>query len=812
MTAGRLLLVLAAATLAVRAGRAAAAEPPAPAVVEVRVEGLVTIPPETVLKAMATRKGLPFHPATYREDYERIHALGLFEPEDIVLHAPEPVEGGVRVRVTCRERPVIERLELAGNREYRSRTILDAVRKEAGEEGRGASEVVPAAGERYARYKAFFLAEAVRRFYLRKGYSQAQVAPRPEPVAGRPGRVTARLEIQEGPYVYIAAVDFQGRSAFPARELRSVIETRPRPSGVFCWLYHRRKLDPDVQRTDAIRLESFYHNRGHSDARVEALPPRVELSADGRRGRLTAVFEVREGRRYSYGPVTFAGLASAGRDEALRAAGLEPGRPYSEQEVAAACRRIGFLLGERARPFARVEAQRGAADAAGATPLEFRVQEGPEAVVGPQVRIRGNAMTRDRIIRRELEIFPGDLYDSRKVRATERNLRRLGLFEAVSIEEVRGEEPGVVDLEIEVKEVETTAGIFAGLMVDQEGSIGGHVTFTERNFDWQNPPGSLEDILYGGAWRGGAQNLSVSTFAAEDTQRVRLDFENPWIWDTPERYNFGFGGFFMNRDYFDYHERRSGGDVRIGRRLFIPGLRGYFRYRLQNVYVDGVEEDMPEIFHLDEGWNLYSSGRVGLSFDTLDQRWVPSRGLLLEAGEEVFGGPFGGDHDLNQTSLEGNAYLTIFRTWDQPHVLHLRARGDLATPYGRNDYVPLSERYFAGGVGSVRGFDPRSISPLEDDERVGGDFRLTETAEYVWPLPGVGETLRGVFFFDAGAVWPDEGDFEWHDQRRSYGAGLHIKPPAMLGPMPIKLYFCFPVNPSPDDRTRLFDLSFSFLF
>jgi outer membrane protein insertion porin family len=298
---------------------------------------------------------------------------------------------------------------------------------------------------------------------------------------------------------------------------------------------------------------------------------------------------------------------------------------------------------------------------------------------------------------------------------------------------------------------------------------------------------------------------------SESITRFALSYSNPWIWDTPEHYSFGASLFHTDKEFDEYDDERTGGQLRLGRILFHPRVRASLSAGVQRVYLKGLDDDLaPDILDEDEGTTLLSSAGLRFQADLRDSRIMPSRGMLLGAGEEVFGGFMGGDASFRKTSVDGHFYLPLFRTGGHQHLIHAYARADWANPFNNDDRIPIFERFFGGGVGTVRGYEYRTLSPRYGDEPIGGGFRTVQNIEYIFPI--YQDVLRGVVFFDAGSVWAEEGDFEWHDQARSVGVGLHIHTPAAMGQMPIKLYFARAINPDDEHDTRTFQMTFSFLF
>jgi outer membrane protein insertion porin family len=821
-----LALLLALGALA-RGGGAPAPKDPATGklILEVKVEGLTTLKPADVIRAMATRKGRRFHPATYREDFTRIYNLGMFDAHNVILHKPEIVEGGVRIRVTCRERPVVFKVVIRGNRHLSAGGILGKAREE---------KSLLRKGDRYDLYAAHRMAQSIKEYGRSRRFPLVKVKTKTEPVPGMPGYVFAVFEVDDGEKVYIRNVTFRGRKSLPRKKLLKAIESRPKR-----FLSGGGKFDEDTLRVDAIRLQSLYRNSGYSDARVEPLPARIGPPMGRWRRRYAAVtFEIREGRKYTYGPITFKGLKSVpekkARIEIARVLGVKPRKrafegglarlftdmspetvlaslsslPHSEDRILAARKRLKDLLGETGRPFSRVMHRRVRTDKQGLVGLEFTVVEGPQATVG-EIRIKGNIRTRDRIIRREMKLLPGDIYDSRKLNRSKNKVRSRGLFARVQSYNVPGDEPDTVDIELEVEEARTGYLHIGGYVAPEDGSVGGTVGISERNFDWKRFPKSWDDLANGGGFRGGAQRLGFNSNLSETIKSFKLTFDNPWIWDTPEHYGFGGALFYTDKDFRDYEDQRAGVSLKLSRRLFHDRLRAWLGYTYQSIYVEGMDDDLPdEILDNDEGHTQLASMQFGLSYDGRNSRLMPTKGVLLEATEEIFGGMFDGDHDLRKTSVRGHMWLPLFSTYGHPHVFHFYSRADWANPYDLSERVPFFERYFAGGIGTVRGYDYRTISPRVDGEEVGGNFRLVENFEYIFPLHK--DILRGVVFFDAGSVWAEEGDFDLHDQRRSIGLGIHIKTP--MGPIPIKLYFAKAINPREGDDEQVFQMSFSLLF
>jgi outer membrane protein insertion porin family len=231
-----------------------------------------------------------------------------------------------------------------------------------------------------------------------------------------------------------------------------------------------------------------------------------------------------------------------------------------------------------------------------------------------------------------------------------------------------------------------------------------------------------------------------------------------------------------------------------------------FSYRLEEVKVNGVDAGAPQDVYDVKGTSILSGLSVNLTLDTRDDFITPTRGYSVEINYELVGLFLGGDHDFSQANIRLAWFQTLYTTESNyKHVLNLGMRIGLADDHSPSKFVPIFERFFAGGATSIRGFEYRSVGPKVGDDPIGGNFMLLGTAEYGFPV--YKDTLRGVLFVDAGNVIPQVDDTILDEMRVSVGFGFRVKVP-MLGPRPFAFDFGFPIRKEHGDDVQIFSFSF----
>jgi len=352
------------------------------------------------------------------------------------------------------------------------------------------------------------------------------------------------------------------------------------------------------------------------------------------------------------------------------------------------------------------------------------------------------------------------------------------------------------DLLVDVTEG-PTARLLLGAGISSNAGLLGNITYEQRNFDIGNVPSSFDELFSSRAFTGAGQTFRIQLEPGTQVTRARVDFVEPWIFDQP--YSFGVSGYIQQRRRLDWSEYRVGGRTFLGRR-FGDVWSARLTLRAEDVEVGDIRNDAlraPEVLLLEGHSTLITTG-IEVRRDTTDNPLLPSRGSVTVLAWE-HSGLLGGDFDYDKFTLSWNRYFTIYED-----LLDRRTTLSLRTDAGYiSGDAPFFERFYGGGIGSVRGFRYRGISPRSgiDEDPIGGDFLVNGTLELNFPIAG--DALRGVLFTDAGTV---QRDFEFGTIRTSVGFGFRLSLP-FFGQLPLAVDFGFPITKDDQDDIRIFSFT-----
>ena len=349
------------------------------------------------------------------------------------------------------------------------------------------------------------------------------------------------------------------------------------------------------------------------------------------------------------------------------------------------------------------------------------------------------------------------------------------------------------DLDIDAIVHEARTGrLMVGAGINSDAGLIGQIVIEEQNFDWRRIPTSWDDIRNGTAWRGGGQRFRIEAMPGTVVERYLVSFTEPYLFDTP--ISLGLSGYFYDRRFYDWDERRGGARISLGYQLPDDwSITGALRAEQVEVHSPRVLPPVPELARV-LGDNEAFSFRAALTHDVRDSAFLPTQGHFFEvAYEQVFG-----SFDYPVGTIEARKYHTLSERIDGSGRQVLSVGGIVGAS---GEDTPVYDNFFAGGFSTLRGFQFRSASPKTGDTVVGGRFQMLGTVEYMFPITA-DDMLRGVVFCDAGTV---ERDIEINGDsfRVAPGFGLRIAHPG-LGPAPIALDLAFPVLRDDSDRIRNF--------
>ena len=352
-----------------------------------------------------------------------------------------------------------------------------------------------------------------------------------------------------------------------------------------------------------------------------------------------------------------------------------------------------------------------------------------------------------------------------------------------------------INPDIYVEEAQT-GRFMLGVGVNSDAGVVGQITLDEQNFDWRRWPRSFEDLRNGTAFRGAGQRFRVELMPGDLVQRYMVNFQEPYLLDT--NVALGLSGFYYTRRYRDWTEERLGGRVSLGYQL-TPDLSAAIAYRGEEVTLYDEATPTPQVLADALGSNTLHGFKGSLTHDTRDSAFLPTEGHYIEVGAEQVVGSF----QYPRLDFDARRYFLVRQRPDGSgrHVVSVSGRVGWT-----GDDTPIYDRFYAGGFSTIRGFRFRGIGPTELDVKVGGDFMLLGSVEYLFPITA-DDMLRGVAFVDMGTV---ENDVEINTFRVAPGIGLRVSVPA-LGPAPIALDFAVPIVEADTDRSQVFSFNIGLL-
>ena len=758
----RLLWACAAVVVWAWAGAAWAVDEKLPTtIIEVRIRGNDQVPEAAIRVHLHTRAGAEYDEATVRQDKQRLLKTRNFVR---VLATRTQTTKGVVVTFTVTERPMVSRITLVGNKALKEAELLKEL---AFPTGGPLNEVHVREGQ-----------EALVARYKTEGFPSVKVT-----AAIREREVV--YQIVEGPRVVIRKIRYRGNKHFHTLGLRLKTETWGR-----LWPFVPGYLDREKINRDVITLRSLYVSEGFLDVEVA---PLLEYSPD--KTRVVLTFVIRQNVRYRVAKVIFEGNAVFSDTELQKDLRLRSGEYFTQDELNFDTRVLQEKYGKLGYINATMATDKRFKMKPGLVDLVYRIQEADQYRVG-RITIRGNEVTQSRVIRRQLRVYPEQLFNTVAVGESRKRLMELGLFESIQITPV-GKVPGVRDVLVEVKEGPTTEFLI-GVGVSSNFGVLGNIAFRQRNFDITNWPASWKEFMTAQGWKGAGQRFSMVAEPGTELMRYQVEWFDPMLFDLP--YSAGVKAFAFQRDWGEYDEMRLGTVVSFGHR-FKNRWYGETAVRAEGIRISGVDKDAAEEFKELDGSHLLLGIKGTLIRDRTDSRWLPSTGDRFRISAE----PVTGDFNFTVLRSDYSHYRTVLvDALDRKHILATR----VAMGYIAGD-APIFERFYGGGIGSIRGFEYRGVSPRsrsDDEEPVGGDFMIFAGCEYSFPL--VGRQVRGVAFLDTGTV---EDNFGVSSYRASVGVGVRWIVP-LFGPVPISFDFAFPVAKDGNDDTQIFSFSLGWIF
>ncbi|TET34747.1 MAG: outer membrane protein assembly factor BamA [Planctomycetota bacterium] len=613
-----------------------------------------------------------------------------------------------------------------------------------------------------------------------------------------------KISVRKGPHIINRWIEFVGRKFYSRYELLRLLTNRERTAASFLKFWEDQYFQRDALDDDLHRIRTKYLADGYLDARVVRESVRIDPAS----GDCRITIRIDEGPRYRIAGVAIQGNRAFTSEELEKLLKAQKGSYYDHEIVTGDIDRLKDFYYRHAYAESEVDLKRRSLKA-GEVTLIFSITENLQITLD-EIEIRGNTRTREKVIRRELSIYPDELYDSVEERRSRSRLYATGLFSRVRFIRKPGSAKDRRRLVIEVDEEKTTGQWAFGFAVSGSNGLSGTFSFQQRNFDPWDTPRSVKDFFLMRCFKGGGQSLSFNFSPGRRYDNFYLRWDNPHVFDS----DFGLAtalrvNEFRDRDY----ERFSTGIELDLRRRIVKDYTVGVRARLDEVFIRDVDIDAPDAAFDVEGRSIVSAmgPYFGVKKVERDRNRLNYGGYQMAVGYEFAGNALGGDVDFSRATMGAQTFTCLYRRGrDYKVVLSTRWRAGWIEANGSSDFVPIFERFFLGGHSSLRGFDFRRVGPKQYDEAIGGNFYTSASAEMTVPFlyEAAGNIMRLAFFTDAGNIAEDLNAFETNEWRLSAGVGLRLRFGAhpLLAPV-ISFDYAVPIFKERGDDRR----SFSFV-
>lgn len=744
----------------------------------VRVVGNETVSAGTILNRTQSRSGSVYNEKTVAQDARRI--LIMPQIAEVTWDVTQ-AEHQVDITFTVVETPQIASVEFLGNKQIDVKELSKAIEFNA--------------GDFMDRYLVQVGAEALQELYHKKGYYFATININ-ESALRQEHKVV--YVIVEGPKLRIKKRRFVGNESISTGKLKGKVKT-----SAYFPVFRKGRLDDEQLEQDKTALQKYYRDKGFLNARVF-----YELKMNEEKTRAEVTFVVEEGPQYLVEAIRFEGNQTLPDSQLLEVLKLKPGMVFTEERQIIAQRAVKRAYGQKGYVYANVRLEPEYTDQDGQVHAVFRIRENKQYYLGRLI-IRGNHGTQDKVIRRAFDYYdftPGALYDTDAMEKGRKRLLGGGFFENVSVLPI-GNEPNVRDALAEVHEARTGMILF-GVGVDTNSGVLGQFAIEQRNFDIAKYPKTMGELFSGDAFTGGGQRMKLSFSPGTRVTTGHLNFFEPYLFDQP--YYMDLTLMMFRRWRESYLEQRRGGRVTFGHR-FNRNWSAEISLRLEDVRVSNLdyqtdpvtgekEITAPEDVQAVEGSNFLTSIKGGIAYNTTDSIYRPSEGVKINLGWEQVGA-MGGEFSYASLSAGITGYHTVYMDIAERKTIW-------ATSIRGNKIIedaPVFERFYAGGIGSLRGFDYRGVSPRggEKDDPIGSNYMFLAGTELTHPF--YEEVVFGKLFCDSGIV--DEGPY-----RVTVGFGLELVVPQLFQMIPMHFDFGFPVLSDDKDDEEVFSFSFGMTF
>ncbi|MHB8909214.1 MAG: outer membrane protein assembly factor BamA [Syntrophales bacterium] len=715
-------------------------------IARIEFKGNRKIEGSAINQVLKSAPGTIFTESDLSADIKAIYKMGYFD--DVTADVTDVPEGKV-ITFTVVEKPMITEIRIRGNKALKKDEI----------------EGVMAVRTRQTVNPEKLMAdmEKIKALYDSKGYYNAEVRYDIEKTAGRD--VAVVISVVENEKLFVRNITFEGNRTFTTKELKNMMTTSER--GLFSFFTDSGLLKKDQLKQDVGKVNAFYLNNGFINAQVGE--PEITHDRDG----ITIKIPVSEGKQFRVGKVAITGdeLATP-RADLLAKLQIAKKDFYDREAIMRDMDYLTQVCNDEGYANAEIIPRTEPQEKTQTVDVTFEIAK-RKLVYFNRINITGNTKTRDKVIRRELSVIEGDLYSRTKLKKSYMALNRLRYFEEIDFQAEKGPDETLTDVKIHVKEKPT--GIFsigAGYSALDQAVVSAQVS---------------QQNLFG---RG--QTLSLKASIGSRSSLYDISFIEPWLFDMPLWSKFDLWNLY--REYDAYNLDSKGFGATMGYPLW-EYVTGYLGYRLSMDNVKDIRDTASYYIKKQAGQTTSSGVTVSVTRDSTDDIMFPTTGSKTSGSVEYTGGPLLGDVSFTRYG----ATSAWFYPLPLETVFGIRGRiGYMQANEGKE--IPIYERYYLGGINSLRGL--REVGPRDPTtgDVIGGLTMLTFNVEYVFPLVK-NAGMKGVVFFDTGNSW--ERGYHLGDMRRTAGLGIRWYSP--IGPL--RLEWGYVLDPKENESPSRFEFT-----
>ena len=688
------------------------------------ITGNKRIESDAIKMIIKTKPGDIYLSKSLSDDLKAVFAMGYFD--DIRIEA-ENTPDGKKIIFRVKEKPTIRVIRFKGNKVFKEDKVKENLTIRTG------SILNP--------FKIRRNIGRIEELYKEKNYHNVKVTYNIHHLEHN--QADLEFVIDEGEKVLIKSITFEGNNAYTDKILKKLMKTSEK--GFFSWMTSSGDLKMEDVDQDISKLSGFYYNNGYIQARIGE--PQIEYKGDW----INITIKIDEGPQFKVGNVDITGDLVLPKDELKKRLKITKETYYNREVVRNDILALTDLYSDEGFAHADISPRIDKDFDNLKVNITYIVQKGKQ-VFFEYIIIGGNTKTRDKVIRRELSVYEQELYSGRKLKQSVRNLYRVDFFEDIKVNTVKGSADDQMILKIDVTEKPTGTLSFGAGYSSQE-SVFGSVNVSQRNF------------------LGRGQILNAEGQIGARTNLFKLGFTEPWLFDIP--LSMGVDLYNWKTDYDTYNRKSVGGGIRFSYPVY-AFTRASIRYNYDDADITNISESAAKSIKDLEGTNITSSITTSINYDSTNRRFNPSKGSKHSVSLKYAG--LGGNVAFTKIVPETGWYIPL--VLDTVGVLHARA-GYVTENSG--GVLPDYERFYLGGMNSVRGYDWREIHSLDEDGNIiGGNKFVQFNVECIIPLLKK-QGLVGVIFYDAGNVFNDDESVDLGTLRNSTGFGFRWYSP--MGPI-----------------------------